>query len=681
MEPSLPRSHLLLQQLGALRTFRQEEGELPQLNAYRYSTDLKVQDHSKSTFQKWTSGEDWYNWVSFQQPGLKNLPPLLNSAIKDLKNEFKESYKNDYDLKVTLSELDQAYEGLEHFKKYENLDAATEKIIETALEDILKVQVWVKEKNNESLEIKLNNPETFYTPPTGAYYLIPKNITSTFETAIQKKKREAFETTQKLQEAFKDNKLLSPKIEKSLQFIMVDKNSNQNLKNYLNSCIEKDYRAFQYNPIDESKLYDLGFSEIESQEIIIFVYQLAEFAATPETAKLIITLNQLSNNNFYPLKSDFQSLNEVLSKSEKINTQLHQFIHAAESYKKLSDNEKALKIDVEDSFADSIDEYTILENLLNDHILSAENNKERNSLKDVQKITKMFTPVDLNLSRLNYFVDNSYADYFYDENNKIGSVTIKDISKPEGSLEFNIMFDEYKALRGSVNNLNVTMPEIVKTMLTQSIDDSIEEYNNFPKEKDLKILTQFEKDVRRGQAMLREDVFMNINDLTSVPLAHLSGTVSDQNNLVTVAYNAIIELCQPENEHNKLFLPLLQMAVSQISLNGAFSLTLGMLIEAGSKYEFSNGIDKFMWLPSISDESRDIKIKVIRNQDTHDIEKIQVLVDGKINIVEKNMENSDGTRIVVKDAISAKLIYDLKLDDNGQPIVDNFSLNYELSLK
>jgi len=33
------------------------------------------------------------------------------------------------------------------------------------------------------------------------------------------------------------------------------------------------------------------------------------------------------------------------------------------------------------------------------------------------------------------------------------------------------------------------MPEIIKTMLTQTIDDSIKEHNNFPKEKDLKILT------------------------------------------------------------------------------------------------------------------------------------------------------------------------------------------------
>ena len=181
--------------------------------------------------------------------------------------------------------------------------------------------------------------------------------------------------------------------------------------------------------------------------------------------------------------------------------------------------------------------------------------------------------------------------------------------------------------------------------------------------------------------MLREDVYMNIDDKTSVPPPLLSGTESDQDNLVLVAYNAITELCRPKNEHNNLFIPLLQMAASQISLNGAFSTIPAMLIEPGSKYEFSNGINNFTWLPVISDESRDIKIKVTRNQDTHDIEKIQVLVDGKINIVEEEMGNSAETRIVVKDAISAKLIYDLKLDDNGQPIVDNFSLNYELSLK
>jgi len=527
----------------------------------------------------------------------------------------------------------------------------------------------------------LDDKENFYNPPTGVSYLLPKNISFKFETPLERKQREAFETTQKLQEAFKHNELLTPKIDKSLQLIMGDKNSDEKLKTYLNCCIKKDLRAFQNNPIDESKLDGLGFSERESQELITFVYQLAGFVATPETAKLVITLSQLSNNNFYPLKSDFQSLNEVLSKSEKINTQFHQFIHAAESYKKLSDNEKALKYDVDYSPDDSIDKYTALENLLNEHILSAENNKERNSLKDVQKITKMFTPVGLNLSRLNYFVDNSYADYFFDKDNKIGSVTIKDISKPQGSLNFNIMFDEYKALRGAVNDLNVMMPEIIKTMLTQTIDDSIKEHNNFPKEKDLKILTQFEKDARRGQAMLREDVYMNIDDKTSVPPPLLSGTESDQDNLVLVAYNAITELCRPENEHNNLFIPLLQMAVSQISLNGAFSTIPAMLIEPGSKYEFSNGINNFTWLPVISDESRDIKIKVTRNQDTHDIEKIQVLVDGKINIVEEEMGNSAETRIVVKDAISAKLIYDLKLDDNGQPIVDNFSLNYELSLK
>src|ERR1700722_592318 len=99
MDPSnyLPPSHNLLHYLGELRNFN--KNEMLQLILYLGSIDSKVQDQSKSVFERW------------QKPGLLSLPSLLDRAIRELKLEFDQCNPGNPQLRDTLKELDVAYEG------------------------------------------------------------------------------------------------------------------------------------------------------------------------------------------------------------------------------------------------------------------------------------------------------------------------------------------------------------------------------------------------------------------------------------------------------------------------------------------------------------------------------------------------------------------------------------------
>lgn len=675
MEPTsnnLPPSHHLLLQLGLLVSLDKDKGEKPQILSYRHSTDLKIHDHSKSVFESWTSGEDWYNWISWQQPGLLGLPTLLAKTISELKSEFNQAKPGDPNLKMTISELEVAESGLDHLREFD-LDLPTQKIIAGALQDIQKLQLDFKNKLDGKLSRKMSNPENFYTPPSaGLSYYIPQNIAARFESAETKNMREAFEVVEKLKKVFKDDETVSPTLLKNLQFIMGDNVSGQNLKNYVISCLKSNDSAFYFNPVNEAKLSEMGFSESECEEIKNFTYQLAEktFGSQPETTKTLLKLCYLSDNQF-PVRPQYvDSLNIVFARSESIQNQFDQFTSIAQDYKNFDESE--LKNQV-------MEEYKVLEKLIYE-------DEATNSIafQDVKQICRMMTPVDLLLSRFEKFVDPSYSKHFHDEKNGMYAHTLASINTPEGCLEFNQLFDDYHELITplSMYLTSEDTKNIAKSTLIDYLKESVEEYAKI--ESDLKIIGQFKADVKRGQAMLREDPYFGILDLNAVPSPlSIKQNELDPESLVLIGSNAIEELCHPKNEHNQLFIPLIQMAASQTSLNAIFMMK-GMLLEPGSKYTFENGTDRFNWTPELSDGSRLIKIQVIRNPDTHDIEKIRVKVQGGIDIIEQQMTNATDDHvnpIVAKDVITGELIYDIGVDEKGNPLLTNFSLNYELSLK
>lgn len=140
---------------------------------------------------------------------------------------------------------------------------------------------------------------------------------------------------------------------------------------------------------------------------------------------------------------------------------------------------------------------------------------------------------------------------------------------------------------------------------------------------------------------------------------------------------------------DKQWEPILQLAVTQTSVNGAFHGPIGHLTDWGSKIFWKSQGQQFALLPEFSEETKPIKLDIVRNPITQDIEKVQVRVIGALDMVGEDLEssalNDEGelTKTTIKltpDALKAELTYTITLDEKGEPIISELQCHYSTSV-
>jgi hypothetical protein len=670
-------SHLLLHRLAELRQLN--ENEKPQLLVYRNSSELKVDDSSKSYLESWTSREDWTNWISWQQSGLTALPTLLARSIKDLKHEFSISNNSQY-LEETLTELKLATEGLKKVEHFPSLNPIEQRIVHEAIDEIAKFRFKLEKRINNNELIKL---EHTYEPPRGLLYYIPKKLTSLTETALQTRKREAFEIMPKLS-AFLKSESISLETLESVEYFL-NQEEGKELKKYLQFTLVQKPQAL--NLKDDlirqiSQIVSLNdFSENILQKIKLDVLSVVEklsykaYAKNPDIKTSFLKVYEFAGNNFSIDSADIRTLNLIFTESD-LKIPFDIFIQKALNNGKIT-QDSIIRGDLAKS--DDLEIFFEQLNLITDHRDIAMTKRE--AVADFKafcnSIAKMAIPhkpteTTILLEKLQNFVDPNFkfSERMYD-------VTLQNISKSQYEYTNLKQFIE-----GFEDALKVQIPE------SNSIQKELGEWysGQFTKywpnaDK------QYLLDVVRGNTLVRDDKYLNIHDLRGIPEELRKGKDNKEledakNQMVKQGLNAINEICQPGNQKNKAFISFIQNAASQTSLNVLLSGPIGMLGGAGQQFLWSDNQYSYNWKADFPEGNfPPVKITIIRDN-ANDIEKIHVETVTTLNIVESNSTNkSKEPKIVVKNAVETFLSYNVASGINGEPIVSDFICQYKTHLK
>lgn len=285
MEPintNILPSHDVLHQLALMRQFQEDQGDMPELFIFDKSVEVKVKEHAKSVFESWTSRQEWKNWLTWQQPGLKNLPNLLKRTIDELKLEFTDAHAGEYKLKETVKELELAFNGLDNVRSFKNLDSATLKIINQAMIDIHKLQ--------ENFTSKYDGKEVEESKDLGVAYYIPKTILLKMGKIEEKNLKEAEEIVGNLQLLLKNEISIKTFIKlKSL----LEKDKDPNLKNTIKLCLKGDMTAFDAFHEINSNVWDISDDDSFKIKDLLNKVLFKSFIETSETG---MKLKNLLNN-------------------------------------------------------------------------------------------------------------------------------------------------------------------------------------------------------------------------------------------------------------------------------------------------------------------------------------------------------------------------------------------------
>lgn len=217
------------------------------------------------------------------------------------------------------------------------------------------------------------------------------------------------------------------------------------------------------------------------------------------------------------------------------------------------------------------------------------------------------------------------------------------------------------------------LPRVGEEITLKNLKDAIQEFNMISDDVELKTIHQFKADYMRTFEFEREDAYHKIMDEKAVP-----NNFQNLDERLKFAAKAIEDLCLPNNAHNQKFIPVIQMAVTQMSL-GDFGNAEGSF-HPSYFYNWSDGTNEFRW--ETTNNSK-IKIEVIHDS-LGDIEKVNVKIKGGVQIIQKNTNNELDTgenKIVIKDAIIVKSSYSLKFDNDGAIQIEDYVCKYDISLK
>jgi hypothetical protein len=223
-------------------------------------------------------------------------------------------------------------------------------------------------------------------------------------------------------------------------------------------------------------------------------------------------------------------------------------------------------------------------------------------------------------------------------------------------------------------------PDFVKRIAEDYIIPQTESYwkDYAAEEPKPKIIHQFSKDIGRSQSFIRIDQDQNIRDQHPIP--------SDENRVhesrVQQGSNAIDKIVEINPEKNRRWAPILQMAVLQTNLNGAFGLPIYYLGTSCANVSWVEDGKDFALTTKFSERTPPAILEIIRNKD-QEIESVHVSFTGQLNFVKKiegGQESEKDGQVVIDNALNAKVSYKITLGEDGRPIFSDFKHEFHTSI-
>lgn len=212
---------------------------------------------------------------------------------------------------------------------------------------------------------------------------------------------------------------------------------------------------------------------------------------------------------------------------------------------------------------------------------------------------------------------------------------------------------------------------IVQNVINGIFNDQLETFFNIPQEKRPAVMEQFAKDMPRKNTFLRSDKNLGIHDQAAHPTPVSKAKISD-------AAIAIAQLIKTEKDQD--WIPVLQLAVSQTNLNGAFLRPRVELTELGSKVTWDEEGKDDRVMPEFPDQLPPVQLEIIRDKDGS-IQQVKVLVEGSLNLVKRDVSRGredpqndrlmEKEQVIVEGAVKTSLSYTLTLEDN-RPVINDF---------
>jgi hypothetical protein len=174
--------------------------------------------------------------------------------------------------------------------------------------------------------------------------------------------------------------------------------------------------------------------------------------------------------------------------------------------------------------------------------------------------------------------------------------------------------------------------------------------------------------MKRGNAFLINDDYLRIHDVNPKPSYELKGEER-----VEAGANALKELFQFENDEN--WEKALQLVANQTSLNSIFDSPILMFNISAAEAQWNDPISRedHVLKAAFPDNLPPIGLKIIRNPTSGEIEKVQVEVEGFLDIIDFQTsgkeEEKKAPKMVAEKAIKGSLTYTVTLNEDARPII------------
>lgn len=187
------------------------------------------------------------------------------------------------------------------------------------------------------------------------------------------------------------------------------------------------------------------------------------------------------------------------------------------------------------------------------------------------------------------------------------------------------------------------------------------------------MLQQFQKDLsRQGVSFLRSDPYLGIEDNEPMPPA--KGPLEQR---LPTAFADISEIVEGNHANNTRWLPILQLAVTQTALNATFLVARGLLTEQflSPFTVVKQGKDEIAFEADFPSGFPPVRLKIIRDENTHEIEKVHVTIEGHLDLTKREEES-----IIIPGIVQASMNYTITLSERNQPIINDFQCHYTTTL-
>ncbi|MFI0434765.1 MAG: hypothetical protein ACH350_03420 [Parachlamydiaceae bacterium] len=196
---------------------------------------------------------------------------------------------------------------------------------------------------------------------------------------------------------------------------------------------------------------------------------------------------------------------------------------------------------------------------------------------------------------------------------------------------------------------------------------------DYPTDKHVSYVRQFDVDMTRGITFRRHDAYKNIEDNEPQPSTDI---VLEEK--TKVGLSLLNELITTDEE--KAWVIALQLLANQTTINHLFDVPILLFNLNAANHQWEDPISgsRMVLRAEFPHNLPTIDLKMIRDPITHTIEEINVEMKGSLDIIANTTQHpSQEKKWIQKEAIRGQLSYSIKLNEQKHPIVNKFSAKLE----